>query len=260
MDLNYGGKVVMISGGSSGIGLAAAKGFAREGADVSICSRDPMALERAAAQIEVYGRRCITFAGDLTSQDCISRWVDRTSDSLGLVDVLVNNASATRGGNFVDLSAVELDAAMQLKLYGYLNASRAVLEVMRQRKAGSIVNVIGVTAAQPVSGSIAGTLAGALLLGFTKALAAEVIGQGIRVNAVNPGLTATHRFQALLDRASNSGADAASARDALVQDVPIGRPATPDEIANVIVFVASTAASYMVGTTVNVDGGFVRSI
>jgi len=251
----------MVSGGGRGIGLAIAELFAEEGANVSICSRNGDALQQAAAGIEKRDRvRCLAVAGDLTEQGAVESWIDRTRREFGKIDILVNNASATRGGKFIEVPADVLELGLALKLYGYLDLARAVVPVMRDQAQGSIVNIIGVTGTQPAPGGIIGALAGAALINFTKALSDEVIGMGIRVNAVSPGLTATHRRTAILDAFMKSGMTATEAEEASVRGIPIARAADPQEIASVAVFVASERASYMVGTTVNVDGGHVRGI
>jgi NAD(P)-dependent dehydrogenase (short-subunit alcohol dehydrogenase family) len=261
MDCGLRGKVAMISGGGRGIGLAITELFAQEGANTSICSRSDRTVTEAAKAIEArYGVRCLPVAGDLTEQGAIDRWVHKVREVFGKVDILVNNASATRGGSFLGLTADDVDEGLALKLFGYLNVSRAVIPLMQAQGRGSIVNIIGVTGLQPVSGSVVGSVAGAALLGFNKALAEELIGSGIRVNAVNPGVTATHRRTATLDALKRIGMSAADAEAASVKAVPIGRPATPEEVANVAVFVASDRARYLVGTAINVDGGYVRGI
>jgi 3-oxoacyl-[acyl-carrier protein] reductase len=261
MDCGLRGKVVMISGAGKGIGRAIAELCAQEGANISICSRDAEALRRTAQDLEKrYGVRCLPCAGDLTHASTISSWAEQTQDELGAIDILVNNASGTVGGQFVDLSAEAINAGLAVKLYGYLNVCREVIPVMRRQAQGSIVNIIGVAGSQPVRGGIVGGIAGAALINFTKALSDEVIGWGIRVNAVSPGLTVTRRRAAMLESLRSSGMTEADAEEAIVRGIPIGRAATPEEIANVAVFIASERASYVVGTTVNVDGGYVYGI
>lgn len=261
MDCRLRGKVAMISGGGRGIGQAVAELFAEEGAHLSICSRDAAAVARAARDVEKrHGVRCLPVAADLTQEGAIADWVARTRDALGSIDILINNAGATRGGKFVELPAEAWGEGLALKLYGYLDAARAVVPVMRRQGQGSIVNIIGVAGSQPKPGGAIGAVAGAALISFTKALSDEVIGWGIRVNAVSPGVTRTHRYAAALEALRRNGMSEPAAAEAVVRGIPIGRAATPREIANVVVFIASERASYMVGTTVNVDGGYVRGI
>lgn len=261
MDCGLRGKVAMVSGGGNGIGLAIADLLAQEGALLSICSRNPDKLAEAAKGIEQrHGARCLTVAGDLTDPSTIGQWVDETVSTFGKIDILINNASATKGGKFLDLSPSDLDGGLALKLYGYLNVARAVVPVMQRAGSGSIVNIIGITGSQPVPGGLIGSIAGAALLSFSKALSDELIGSGIRVNAVNPGATATHRRTAALDAMMKNGMSQTEAETASVHGIPIGRAASPEEVANVAVFVASERASYMVGAAVNVDGGYIRGI
>jgi NAD(P)-dependent dehydrogenase (short-subunit alcohol dehydrogenase family) len=259
MDLGLRGKVAMVSGGAKGIGLAIAELLAQEGAEISLCSRNDEALAKAAHTIEkTYGTRCVTVAGDLREQSVIDAWVAKTTDQLTRVDILINNASATLGGGFTALSSSDIDQGLSLKLFGYLNVTRSVIPVMRRQASGSIVNVIGITGAQPFPGAVIGSIAGAALINLTKCLSQELIGSGIRVNAVNPGITATHRLTTMLDTMVNKGITPKDAEEAVVRDIPIGRPASPREVANVVAFIASDRASYMVGTTVDVDGGVRR--
>jgi NAD(P)-dependent dehydrogenase (short-subunit alcohol dehydrogenase family) len=260
MDLGLKGKVVLISGGASGLGLETARVFAEEGAILSICSRNREALDAAAATIKALGVQCLTFIGDLTRADVIDRWVAETQQTFGRIDVLINNASATRGGGFADVSADDLSSALELKLFGYLNLTRAVVPIMKAQRSGSIVNIVGVTAAQPVAGAFPGALAGGALLGFSKLLANELAGHGIRVNAVSPGMTATHRHAAMLDTMMRSGMSRIEAEQASVREIPLGRPAEAREVASAIAFVASERASYILGVNLDVDGGFTRGV
>lgn len=260
MDLGLKGKVVMISGGASGLGLETARVFAVDGAIISICSRNKEALDAAAEDIRALGTQCLTFAGDLTQDEAVGQWVAETHKAFGRIDVLVNNASGTRGGGFADVSPDALDASLQLKLFGYLNLARAVSPIMKAQGSGSIVNIIGVTAAQPVAGAFPGALAGGALLSFSKLLANELAGDGIRVNAISPGMTATHRHSTMLANMVRSGMSAAEAEAASVREIPIGRAADPREVASAIAFLASDRASYILGVNLNVDGGFTRGL
>jgi 3-oxoacyl-[acyl-carrier protein] reductase/bacilysin biosynthesis oxidoreductase BacG len=255
------GKLAMVSGAGQGIGLAIAELLAQEGADVSICSRNADVLGQVASRIQnEYAIQCLPVAADLTTSEGIEAWKAATMAKFGRVDILVNNASATKGGSFLDLTPEIWQQALALKMHGYINVARAMLPIMQSQKSGSVVNIIGVTGSQPVPGGMIGAVAGAALINFTKALALEVAHWGIRVNAVSPGATETHRRVALLESLRRSGMNESDAQQASVRDIPLGRAASPREIANVAVFVASELASYMTGENINVDGGYVRGI
>ncbi|MEQ6333754.1 SDR family oxidoreductase [Sphingobium sp. MK2] len=261
MDLGLNGKIVMISGGANGLGLAIARLFAAEGALLSLCSRNSANLEEASRLIaHEFGSSPLVYAADLADKRQIENWVAATTAHYGKIDVLINNASGTRGGSFLSISAEQIADGMAVKLFGYLDTVRAVLPVMRDHRAGVIINVVGVTGAQPVAGAFSGALAGGALLSFTKALSNELAADGIRVNAVSPGMTATHRHDAMLSAMINSGMTYDEAEAASVRDIPLGRPADPAEIGSMVVFLASERASYITGTNINVDGGFTRSI
>jgi NAD(P)-dependent dehydrogenase (short-subunit alcohol dehydrogenase family) len=261
MDCGLRGKIAMISGAGQGIGLAIAELFAQEGAHISICSRNGVLLHEVAARIErEYQGQCLAVAADLTTSDGIASWTTATTSRFGRIDILINNASATRGGSFLDLTPDIWHQALALKLHGYIQVARSILPVMQSQNFGSIVNIVGVTASQPVPNGMIGAVAGAALINFTKALAIEVAQWGIRVNAVSPGSTETHRRTAMLEALRRSGMSEGEAEKASVREIPLGRAARTKEIANVTVFVASDLASYMTGENVNVDGGYIRGI
>lgn len=261
MDLGLRGKVVMISGGANGLGLVLARQFAAEGALVSICSRNQSNLEEAARVIvSESGTYPLVRSVDLSDPSQVMDWAEATVDQFGRIDILINNASGTKGGGFGDVSAQQLSDGLAVKMFGYLDTVRAVLPTMKKNHHGVIINVVGVTAAQPVKGAFTGALAGGALLSFTKALSNEVAEHGIRVNAVSPGMTITHRHEAMLTGMMNSGMSRDDAEAASVREIPLGRAADPEEISNVVVFLASPRASYITGTNINIDGGFTRSI
>lgn len=252
MDLNLSGKRVLVTGGSKGIGLAVAQGFAAEGCDLVLVSRSPANL--AAAREAVAARHnvgVVTEALDLATPASAETLAARHAD----VDILVNNAGAIPGGNIEAVDEATWRSAWDLKVFGFINLSRLYFAHMRARKAGVIVNVIGLAGERPMFDYIAGTTGNAALMAFTRALGSRSVDDNVRVLAVNPPTTATDRMVTQArQRAEARFNDPERWRETL-QNLPFDRPAKPEEIAAMVVFLASDRASYMSGTVVNIDGG-----
>ena len=256
------GKVAMVSGASKGIGAAAARALAAEGAHVSVCARSEAALGDLAAELQrAHGVSCLPCAGDLSRGEDIGRWTAATIQRFGGVDVLVNNAGAIQGGPFLELPDSAWLDSWQLKLFGYIRVAREVFPHLVRRGRGSVVNVIGIAGVQPLANYMVGGAANAALLNFTKALSQEGAPHGIRVNGVNPGPIRTDRWDGMVTRWAQAKRLPAEAVEAeLLADVPLRRPGTPEEVANLVVFLASDLASYITGVTVAIDGGMTRTI
>ena len=254
MDLGLGGKRVLITGGSRGIGFACARGFLGEGADVVIAARDAARL--AAAKGELAGRaqgKIETIAIDMAAPGS----AEKLAAACPTVDILVNNAGAIPGGDVLAIDEAKWRAAWDLKVFGYVNLARAMFARMRERKRGVIVNVIGLGGERHNFNYVAGAAGNASLMSFTHAMGAHSTDQGVRVVGVNPGLVATERMEFLMrTRAKNELGDPEKWRELLGKiDLPFGRPASAEEIANVVVFLASDRAGYISGDVVRVDGG-----
>lgn len=255
MDLGLRGKVVLVTGGSKGIGLACARGFAAEGARVAIASRDAANLTAAAEQLRAEGVEVATVAADLREPAQAAQMVRTVEAVLGPVEVLVNSAGAARRTPPAELSAEHWHAAMEAKYFTYVHAIDAVLPGMAARGAGAIVNVIGMggKVASPIH--LPGGAANAALMLATAGLGQAFAAKGVRVNAVNPGLTATDRLQeGFAAEARTSGQPASQLLAQKERALPMGRIARPEEIADVVVFLASARASYVNGAIVAMDG------
>lgn len=251
MDLDLAGKAVIVTGGSKGIGLACARAFLAEGARVGIASRSQQNLDSACASLPgIFG-----ISANLSDETEARRMVEAMESQLGPIDVLVNSAGAARRTPPDELSPSVYRAAMDAKFFSYVNVIDPVVKRMAQRGCGVIVNVIGNggKVASPVH--VAGGAANAGLMLVTAGLATAYAGRGVRIVAVNPGLTETERVaEGLQADARLASISEAEARQRSIARIPMGRLAKPEEIAHTILFLASDKASYVTGVSVSMDG------
>ena len=254
MDLQLTGRRVLVTGGSKGIGLAVAKAFAAEGCALDIAARTRADLERAAHEIKATANVPVGVHDiDLTRAGAAAALAEACGD----IDILINNAGAIPGGDIKAIDEARWRAAWDLKVFGYVNLARAVYERMKARRSGVIVNIIGLAAERPSANNIAGSTGNASLVAFTRALGGSSLDDGIRVVGVNPGLVETDRMVTLMKtRAEQAFGDGERWRELMTQlNLPLGRPARTDEVADVVVFLASPRAGYVSGTVVTIDGG-----
>jgi NAD(P)-dependent dehydrogenase (short-subunit alcohol dehydrogenase family) len=254
MQLDLAGKTVLVTGGSRGIGYAAAERFAAEGCQLRLVSRSAESLAGAAARLaELHGARVETLAIDMRAPNAVRTVAQRFGDGL---DILVNNAGDIPHGTLQDIDANRWRTGWDLKVYGYIDLTRAMYEGMKARGHGVVLNVIGMAGGEGVIPEyIAGSAGNAALAAFTRALGALSPQDGIRVVGLHPGMVATDRqITRWRQRAVDALGDAERWRE-LTTHLPFGRLAAPGEIGNTLVFLASAAASYITGTTVTVDGG-----
>ncbi|MFB6172598.1 MAG: SDR family NAD(P)-dependent oxidoreductase [Haloarculaceae archaeon] len=256
MDLELADSAVAVTGGSRGIGRAAAEAFADEGADVAICARDRADLEETARDVEAWHDvRCEAVPADLTDPDEARAFVETAADRLGGLDVLVNNAGSAPHGTLASLSERDWREALDLKFMGAVRCTRAALPHL-EADGGRVVNVVGRAGVDPSPATLASGAANAAELNLTAALAEQYGPRGVRVNAVNPGPVATDRLTEIVASvADDLGVAEREAREIVADTTAMGRVATPEEVASVVVFLASPAASFVNGATVAVDGG-----
>jgi 3-oxoacyl-[acyl-carrier protein] reductase len=252
MDLHLDGKNVLITGGSKGIGRAAAEALAGEGCNLMLVARTQKDLDSAkAALLSKFNVRVETCAADLSD----GRNVEKLAKQIPDVDILVNNAGAIPGGNLIEIDEPRWRAAWDLKVFGYVNMCRAYYALMKAKKSGVIVNVIGAAAQTRDPGYICGVAGNAALAAFTQSLGHASVQDGVRVVAIHPGPVATDRLVTLLrKRALDRNGDPETWRE-LAKSMPFGRPAKPEEIGAMIAFLASDRSGYTSGSVVTIDAG-----
>ena len=257
MDLGLKGKVALVTGGSKGIGKAVARGLAQEGAKVAICARTRAELDAAAAELsKATGSEVFGVAGDLTREADVQKIVDAAVGRFGRIDILVNNAGTAPGGLLLDLAEEQWQQALQLKFMGFVRCMKAVIPHMLRQGGGRIVNIIGNDGVKPIGIELTPSAANAADLAVTVALAEQYGRNNICINAINPGPVATERWDGLIGgiaRIRKISVDEAQKR--AERSTPLGRICTPEEVANVAVFVASERASFMNGALITLDGG-----
>jgi len=261
MDLNLAGRAVLITGGSKGIGLACAEAFAAEGARVAISSRNPDNLAAASKALEGKGHQIVTIAADLCDPKSAAALAAESERRLGPVEVLVNCAGAAKRYAPADLDMQAWHNAMDSKYFTYVHAMQAVLPGMAARKRGAIVNIVGQGGKVANTSHLPGGSANAALMLVSVGLASAYGRQGIRVNAINPGVTLSERARAgHAAEARTLGITEEEARQRGEQRIPLGRYARPEEIAAVAVFLASDRASYVTGAVISMDGAATATI
>lgn len=263
MDLGLAGKVAIVAASSKGLGRAAATGLAREGARVTVNGREADVLAATAQAIrDETGGDVIEIPGDMTRPEDITRLVAETVRQRGGLDVLVCNAGGPPPGNFESFPTDEpWLQAINLNLMSTLRLSRAALPHLEARGGGSITNIVSISVKQPIPDLILSNTGRAAVIGLAKSLALEYADRNIRVNNVCPGTTLTNRIRSLAQNRAQAGGkpvEEVLANDA--RSIPMGRLGTPEEFANVVVFIASPAAAYVTGDTILVDGGAYRGL
>jgi NAD(P)-dependent dehydrogenase (short-subunit alcohol dehydrogenase family) len=257
MTQSFASKTILVTGGSKGIGLACAKTFLEAGAAVAIASRSQANIDDALKNLP----GAIGFAADLTNEESAAALIGAVEAKLGPIDILINSAGAARRTPPADLTPAAYRAAMDAKFFSYINITDPLIKRMGQRQSGVIINIIGAGGKIASPTHIAGGSANAALMLATAGLAQAYAGQNIRVIGINPGLTETSRVsEGMTAEAKLQNITQEEARTRAIARIPIGRMATPQDIANTALFLASEAASYITGITLTMDGATTASV
>ena len=256
MDLELAGKAVLVTGGSKGIGLACAALFAAEGARVAIASRSEANRAAALRSLRSSGYEVAGIEADLTRPEAAPRMIEAAERRVGPIEILINSAGAAKRCSPVTMDVAAWHDAMDAKYFSYVHAMHAVLPGMIGRGRGAIVNIVGAGGKVANPWHLPGGAANAALMLVTAGLAHAHGRSGVRVNAINPGLTMT-------DRVSQGHAAEAAAQNISMEEllrrsearIPLGRVARPEEVASVALFLASSRASYVTGAVLTMDGG-----
>jgi NAD(P)-dependent dehydrogenase (short-subunit alcohol dehydrogenase family) len=248
--MSFHGKVAIVTGATSGIGRETALALAREGADLVLVGRDAQALSDLSRQLSTAGRRVTTVAADVTATDAPAQIVQAALEACGGIDVLVNAAGIIATGTVITTDDDGWDQMMAVNLRAPFRLMRAAAPALIERR-GTVVNVSSVNGLRSFAGVLGYCVSKAGLDQLTRCAALELAPHGVRVNAVNPGVTVTNlhrrsgmdddRYAAFLDRSRETH--------------PLGRPGQPDEVASLILYLASDAAAWMTGETIPIDGG-----
>ena len=252
MQLGLKGKVAIVTGGTEGIGRATALVLAREGAKVAICARRQSLLDATAAEIRKDGGDVYAMAADMSKPADIETFIKSVVAHYGGIDILVNNAGTSMRGPFLEIDDATWQADIELKVFGAIRCTRLAVPYMRQRGGGRIINITISGAKQPGGGSLPTTLSRAAGLALTKALSKEYAADNILVNTICIGKIKSGQHERKYTKEGIS-ADQYYAR--MAQEIPMKRVGEEEEVANVIAFLASDAASYVTGTSINLDGG-----
>ena len=242
MDLGLKDRVAIVAASSKGLGKAVAVGLAAEGARLALCARGDAALQQTAAEIP---SECFAQALDVTDESQVRNFVRKTHERFGRIDICVTNAGGPPAKQFADTSIDEWRFAVDLNFMSTLFFAREVLPVMKEQRWGRLIAITSVAVLQPVDNLILSNAARSAVRGLVKSLSNEYASYNVLVNNVCPGYTATERLKRLNVHPESQ--------------IPLGRAATPEEFANVVVFLASERASYVTGISLPVDGGWSRA-
>ena len=262
MDLGLKGKVALVAAASRGLGRAVAEELAAEGASLVLCARGTEALNEARESIELNtGADVLAVTADVAIAGDVARVVDSARERFGRIDILVTNAGGPPAGKFDSLSSEQWEAATRLTLYSAIELTRHVLPGMKERRWGRILNITSIAVKQPVENLILSNSLRAAVTGFARTLANEVAADGITVNNILPGYTKTERVEQLAGMmAEKEGISPAEFTARWEREIPMGRLGQPREFAALAAFLVSERASYITGTSVQVDGGWIRAL
>jgi 3-oxoacyl-[acyl-carrier protein] reductase len=262
MDLGLKNKVALVAAASRGLGRAVAEELAAEGASLILCARDARALTETSNIIERNsGAQVLAVPADVAVVSDIARVVAAGIERFGRIDILVTNAGGPPAGRFEQITPEQWENATRLTLYSAIELARHVLPGMKERGWGRILNITSIAVKQPVENLILSNSLRAGVTGFARTLANEVAAEGITVNNILPGYTRTERIEDLAAMmAKKEGISAAEFQARWEEEIPMKRLGEPREFAALAAFLVSERASYITGTSIQVDGGWIRSL
>ena len=255
MQLKMTGRNALITGASKGIGLAIAKAFIGAGANVAIAARNQQSLDAAKAELAKLGSgKVVTIAGDVSKAEDCARAFAEAEKALGGLDVLVNNAGTSKTGQFETITDEVWQADLDLKLFAAIRLCRLAFPGMKERSYGRVINVLNTSAKAPAGGRAPTAVSRAAGMALTKVLAGEGAPHNVLVNAVLVGRIESDQW-VQRHAHENKGRSLAAYYEEMGKDIPLGRVGTAEEFANMVLFLASDAGSYITGTAINIDGG-----
>jgi 3-oxoacyl-[acyl-carrier protein] reductase len=252
VELGLKGKAAVVTGGTQGIGRATALQLAREGANVAICARNQERLDAVRAELEKTGVQVVAMSADMGKAGDVERFMKAVADKFGRIDILVNNAGTSKRGAFLELTDQDWADDIELKVFGAIRCTRFAVPYMKKQGGGRIVNITIASAKQPGAQSYPTSVSRAAGLAITKALSKEFAADNILVNTVCIGKIKSGQHER---RYSKAGISAEQYYGDAAKEIPMRRVGEAEEVANVITFLVSDAASYVTGTSVNLDGG-----
>lgn len=261
MDLGLKGKVALVAAASKGMGRSIALGFAREGAKVSICARGEAALNEAAeAMRREAGGEVLAMSADMTRSEDIQRFVARTVDQFGRIDIVVTNAGGPPPGEFMKFTDEDWENAFRLSFLSAMRLIRETVPHMRKGGGGRVINLSSYAVKEPIPGLVLSNAIRNGVIGLAKTLSHELAKDKILVNNVCPGRIDTERHRKLNeDRAKRWNRPLEEVNRQMKAEVPLGRYGDPAEVGDLVLFLSSERASYITGTTIQIDGGLVKT-
>lgn len=262
MDLGIKDRVAIVTGASMGLGRAIARELSREKARVVVSARNETRLRQTAEEIRrETGGQVLPIPADMTVPGQVHALVAETLERWGAVDIAIANAGGPPGTRFETTSAEQFEAAIQMNLMGTVRLAQEVIPEMKRRRWGRFIALTSVSVKQPLPGLVLSNTARTGVVGFVKTLATEMAPHGILCNVVAPGFMRTGRVEELAaERARHEGREADEVMAEMSARIPAGRMGEPEELATLVAFLASERASYITGTTIPVDGGFVQGL
>jgi NAD(P)-dependent dehydrogenase (short-subunit alcohol dehydrogenase family) len=257
LELGLRGKVAIVTGGSEGLGKAAAERFGRSGAKVALCARRPDVLEAAAKEVEKTGAEVLALPTDVTKNDQVQKFVDAVVGRWGGIDILVNNAGTSQAASFLDVSDETWQYDFDLKVMGAIRFCRLVVPSMKARGGGAIVNVTTIGGKTPLAKALPTSMTRAAGINLTKSLSKEYAADQIRVNTICLGVVKSAQWTR---RFKGGDLNAFYAQMAKERNVPLGRLGEAEEFADLVAFLVSERAKWITGTAINFDGGAAAAV